>query len=84
MNIFRQLFNRIRFRKFIKSDESTNVVNGIVKARKLYKELCVVAHPDKHPSKQDVAQGLMQRISENKHNYAALVALKSEIEEKLK
>ncbi|WP_270245294.1 hypothetical protein [Phocaeicola coprocola] len=44
----------------------------------------MVAHPDKHSSKQDIAQDLMQRITKNKHNYAALVALKSEIEEKLK
>ncbi len=84
MNILKRLITRIRFRKSIKSDESTNVVDGIVKARKLYKELCVVAHPDKHCLKQDIAQDLMQRITENKHNYAALIALKAEIEEKLK
>lgn len=84
MNILKRLITRIRFRKSIKSDESTNVVDGIVKARKLYKELCVATHPDKHSSKRDVAQDLMQRITENKHNYAALVSLKAEIEEKLK
>lgn len=84
MNILKRLITRIRFRKSIKSDESRNVVNGIVKAHKLYKELCMAAHPDKHPLKRDVAQDLMQRITENKHNYAALVSLKSEIEEILK
>lgn len=84
MNILKRLITRVRFRRFITSDESSNVVDGIVKVRKLYKELCMVAHPDKHSSKQDIAQDLMQRITENKHNYAALVALKSEIEEKLK
>lgn len=84
MNILKRLIRRIRFRKSIKSDESTNVVDGIVKARKLYKELCMEAHPDRHPLKRDVAQDLTQRITENKHNYSALVSLKTEIEEKLK
>lgn len=41
------------------------------------------AHPDRHPSNRDVALDLMQRINENRHNYAALAALKSEVEEKL-
>lgn len=55
----------------------------MVKARQLYKELCMEAHPDRHPSNRDVALDLMQRINENRHNYAALAALKSEVEEKL-
>lgn len=84
MSIFGRLVARIGFRKQIKSDESTNVVDGMVKARKLYKELCISAHPDRHSSQRDLAQELMQRINENKHNYAALVALKSEVKEKLK
>ncbi len=84
MSVIKRLIARIRFRKSIKRDESTNVVDGMVKARRLYKELCVAAHPDKHISKRDVALDLMKRVTENRYNYAALVALKSEIEEKLK
>lgn len=84
MEILKRLLARMRFRKSIKSDESTNVVDGIVKARKLYKKLCLAAHPDKHLAKRDVAEDLTQRITANKHNYAALVALKKEIEETLK
>lgn len=84
MNILQRLITRIRFRRTIKNDESTNVVDGIVRARKLYKELCVLAHPDKHPSNRDTAQDLMQRITENRHNYAALLSIKTEIAEKLK
>lgn len=84
MNILQRLITRIRFRRTIKSDESTNVVDGIVRARKLYKELCVLAHPDKHPLNQNTAQDLMQRITENRHNYAALLSIKTEIAEKLK
>ena len=80
----KRLLARMRFRKSIKSDESTNVVDGIVKARKLYKELCLAAHPDKHSEKLEMAKDLTQRITANKHNYAALVALKKEIEETLK
>ena len=81
MEIFKRLLARIRFRKSIKSDESTNVVDGMVKARKLYKELCLAAHPDKHPEKSELAQELTQRITANKHNYAALVALQKEGED---
>ena len=84
MGILKRLLFRLRFRKSIKSDESTNVVDGMVKARRLYKDLCVAAHPDKHPEKSEIAQNLTQRITANKHNYAALVALQKEIEEKLK
>ncbi len=83
MGVLKRLLNRIRFRKTINKDESTNVVDGIVKARKLYKELCVAAHPDKHPEKTDIAKELVQRVTANKHNYAALIALKKEIEEAL-
>ncbi len=83
MNIIRRLIARSRFRKYIRKDESINVVEGMVKARQLYKELCMEAHPDRHPSNRDVALDLMQRINENRHNYAALAALKSEVEEKL-
>ena len=84
MGILKRLIVRLRFRKSIKSDESTNVVDGMVKARKLYKDLCQAAHPDKHPEKLETAQDLTQRITANKHNYAALVALQKEIEETLK
>lgn len=84
MNLISRFLARLRFRRAIKTDESTNVVDSMVKARKLYKELSIVAHPDKHPSKKDVAEELMQRITANKHNYSVLRSLKTEIEEKLK
>ena len=37
MNIVRRFINRIRFRNTIKRDESANVVDSMVKARKLLK-----------------------------------------------
>lgn len=84
MNILRRMLARIRFRGTIKKDESVNVVDGMVRARKLYKKLSIMAHPDKHPSNREMAEEIMQRITVNKHNYAVLLSLKSEIEEKLK
>lgn len=83
MNIIQRLLNRIRFRKTIKRDESTNVVDGIAKARKLYKELIPKAHPDLHQDRKEIAEELTQRINENKFNYEVLVSLKQEVEEKL-
>ena len=87
MNILVRLLNRIRFRRTVKTDESNNVVDSMVKARQLYKELCVKTHPDKHPDKHpdntELAEAIMQRVSANKFNYAVLLSLKEEIEEKL-
>ena len=84
MNLIGRLFTRICFRRTIKSDESSNVVDSMVKARKLYKDLCVAVHPDKHLDKRDIAEDLMQRITANKHNYAELLNLKAEFEKKMK
>ena len=84
MNPFSRFFTRMKFRRVIKTDESSNVVDSMVKARKLYKELSIATHPDKHPSKKDVAEKLMQQVTANKHNYSVLISLKNEIEEKLK
>lgn len=83
MNMFTRLFNRKKFKKTIKSDQSRNVVDGMVKARQLYKELCVKAHPDRHLDRIDVAEELMKKVSENKYNYRELLNLKKEIQLKL-
>ncbi len=56
----------------------------MVKARKLYKDLCMAVHPDRHPDKRDIAEDLIQRITANKHNYAVLLNLKAEFEKKMK
>lgn len=83
MNIFIRIINRIRFRRIIKGDESANVVDSIVKARKLYKELSLAVHPDRHPDRRKTAESLMRRVTANKHNYSELLKLKTEIEENL-
>ena len=83
MNILGRFLLRMKFRKTVKTDETQNVVDSMVRARKLYKELSLMAHPDKHPSKRDVAEDLMQRVTANKRNYSELISLKAEIAEKL-
>lgn len=73
----------MRFRRSISADESNNVVDGMVKARLLYKRLSVLAHPDKHPDKPEVAQELMSAIVANRYNYAVLLRLEEEVAAKL-
>ena len=79
MNIFIKIINRISFRRTIKGDESANVVDSMVKARKLYKELSLAVHPDRRKT----AESLMRRVTSNKRNYSELLKLKTEIEKKL-
>ena len=83
MNIFIKIINRIRFRRTIKGDESANVVDSMVKARKLYKELSLAVHLDRHPDRRKTAESLMRRVTSNKRNYSELLKLKTEIEKKL-
>lgn len=83
MDIFRNLLNRIRFRRKIKKDESVNVVDSIAKAQQLYRELSIKVHPDKNRDKTELAEELMQRIVANRYNYSALLSLKQEVQEKL-
>lgn len=83
MNLILRIRNRIRFRKTIQADESNNVVDGMVRARLLYKRLSVIAHPDKNPNKREVAEDLMARITANRFDYARLLLLEQEVSEKL-
>ena len=83
MNVFIRFLRRLKFRRTFKRDESSNVVDGMVKARELYKELCAIAHADLNQDKSDIAEEIMKRIVANKHNYSALLALQKEVEEKL-
>lgn len=80
MNIITRCLNRFRFRKTIKTDETVNIVDGIVKAKKLYKSLSITVHPDRNPNHREEAEKLMARVVENKHNYAVLLKLKEEAE----
>lgn len=62
MTILSRFFKRLRFRKSLKKDESINVIDGMVKAKILYKRLSIIAHPDKHPNDTALAGDLMSRI----------------------
>ena len=79
-NFFKRLFRR--HKKVVEHNE-VNVVDSIVKARKLYKELILKAHPDRNPDNVDLAKTLSQQVSENRYNYAELEKLQQIINEKL-
>ena len=83
MNIFSRFINRLRFRKNIKTDQSTNVVDSMVRARKLYKELCIKTHPDKHRVQQAIAEDLMKKVVANRFDYNGLLQVQTEIKERL-
>lgn len=83
MNILKRFLRRLKFRRTIKVDESTNVIDGMVKAKRLYKELCLIADPDRNQDKKEIAEELMKQIVANKHNYSALVSLKKKVTDNL-
>lgn len=61
-----------------------NVVDSIVKAKKLYKELIIKTHPDRNPQNIELANSLAQQVTENRYNYAELLKLQQIINENLK
>ena len=79
-----RFLKRLKFKKYIRKDESSNVVNGIAKAKEMYKRLAIVAHPDRNPDHREEAEDLMSRISANRYNYDALLRLEEEVKDKLK
>lgn len=81
------LINRI-FKGFCKkrnipNEQSINVVDSIVKAHDLYKQLVIKAHPDRNPNNKEVAEELMKLLTSNKHNYSQLIRIEKLINEKL-
>ena len=63
------IFKCFHKRKKVKIDEGLNVVDGISKAKKLYKELILKSHPDKHPEKEELAKEFTEQINNNRYNY---------------
>ena len=78
--ILKTLFSR--HKKVVEHNE-VNVVDSIVKARKLYKKLIIKAHPDRNPNNIELAKTLSQQITENKYNYAELKKIQHIINNKL-
>lgn len=63
--------------------QSINVVDSIVKAKSLYKELVLRAHPDRNVEKRDIAEELTKLLTANKFNYKELKKIEVLIDEKL-
>lgn len=59
--------------------EGINVVSGISRAKSLYKELIILAHPDRHLNEEKHYQELTDRINANRYNYNELVKIKEEL-----
>lgn len=74
----KKLFSKLDYK-----DESLNVVASIGKAKSLYKELIVKAHPDKHPNQSELATTLTELINKNRYNYSELLKIKNRIESEL-
>ena len=84
VNIFRYISNYFR-RKRARSKvrEEVNVVESMAKAKRIYKELILMAHPDRHADKVELAQSITEEINKNRHNYQELLRLKGLIEKEL-
>ena len=65
------------------NSQNINVVDSIVKARALYKQLVIKAHPDKNPEKRELAEEITQQLTSNIRNYQELLRIKKIIEEQL-
>ena len=60
-------------------NEGLNVVQGIGKAKALYRELIKQAHPDRHPDKESYYKEITDRITANRYNYNELVKIQEEL-----
>lgn len=82
--IFRYFIHYLRRKKIRnRTHEEENVVESIVKAKKMYKELILKAHPDRHTDKSELAQSITERINQNRYNYQELLKLRDLIENEL-
>lgn len=83
LTLLRSLFQQseeTKLRKKVLSEniDFDNIIQSSLKAKQLYDELKVVAHPDRfqEPEKIDKATELFQSIHQNKGNYQKLLELK--------
>lgn len=81
MNWFRRVFHR---KNSEIPDESINVVESIGKAKTLYKDLIIKAHPDRNPNNVELATSITDQLNINRFNYRELLRLKTIIETELK
>ena len=78
-----RLMKRFFKKRYIEPSEGLNVVEGISKAKSLYRELILKAHPDRHATKEGLAKELTELINMHKYNYRELVKLKERVENEL-
>ena len=81
MNWFRRVFHR---KNSEIPDENINVVESIGKAKTLYKDLIIKAHPDRNPKNVELATSITDQLNSNRFNYRELLRLKTIIETELK
>lgn len=81
MNWFRKILHR---KNLEIPDESINVVASIGKAKALYKDLIIKAHPDRNPNNVELATSITDQLNSNRFNYRELLRLKTIIETELK
>ena len=77
-------FRKIYYKTEKMPDESINVVESIGKAKALYKDLIVKAHPDRNPKNVELATSITDQLNINRYNYRELLKLKTIIETELK
>lgn len=65
------------------TDAGLNVVDSMVKAKSLYKELIIKAHPDKNQAKEELAKSITEEINNNRYNYHELLIIKKRIQNEL-
>lgn len=63
--------------------EGNNIVQSMARCKRLHKELSILAHPDKHPNKTEIANDIMSQINIYRFNYSKLKELEIRINNEL-
>jgi len=84
--MFKFIYNILRRRRVKNKDKAqvANVIKSMAHAKRLHRELIVLAHPDKNPSKRELAEELSELINHNRYNYDELLKLKKRVKDELK
>lgn len=77
------LFDSFLWPKSFKSEDCNNIVQSMARCKQLYKTLSILAHPDKHPNKTELATEIMNEVNANRFNYSELLKLEKKIQEEL-
>ena len=83
MALFHYIFPFYKRRRKVVRDDCNNIVRSMARCKKLHKKLAILAHPDKHPDKTDIATRLMNEINTNRFNYSELIKLEKRIQDEL-